>query len=71
MKKFILIAVVAVLSAINLAGALTSDVLANKGRLGCDDLVGCQSHATCPGRGTPSGCSITCEGGAMIMCYVE
>lgn len=71
MKKFILIAVVAVLSVVNLVGALTGDVLANNGRMGCRDVVGCRSPLSCSGPGTPSMCSITCENGGVIICHVE
>jgi hypothetical protein len=37
--------------------------------LGCDDLIGCKNTLNCGGvRGTPNGCTITCEGGGTITC---
>lgn len=68
MKKYTLIAVVLVLSLFNLAGALTDQTSANLGGLGCDKLAGCGSHASCNGRGSATGCNITCQDGTFIGC---
>lgn len=68
MKKNILIAVVVVLSVFNLIGAMTQSTSANVGKLECSDLTGCGSSASCPGKGTVSGCNIVCEGGESITC---
>lgn len=36
--------------------------------LGCEHLTGCTSTAACSGRGTASGCTITCMGGGEVTC---
>lgn len=36
--------------------------------LRCLDLVGCKSNAGCGGPGSPSGCLILCEDGAVVSC---
>jgi hypothetical protein len=68
MKKYILIAAVAILSAFNLIGALAEPASANLGKLGCADLTDCASQLQCPGKGSPSGCNIACVGGGEIHC---
>lgn len=71
MKKYILIAAVAILSVFNLVGALNQPVSANLGKLGCKDLSGCLTQLTCNGRGTPTGCNIACQGGGEVHCGSE
>jgi hypothetical protein len=69
MKKYTLIAVVLALSLFNLVGALTDQASANNGgKLSCDKLAGCGSFASCPGRGSATGCNIVCEDGSFIGC---
>lgn len=36
--------------------------------LNCNQLSGCRSTNSCGGRGTPTGCSIVCEGGGTVTC---
>jgi hypothetical protein len=38
------------------------------GNMACADLSGCRGSASCGGKGTQSGCTITCEDGAVIIC---
>lgn len=69
MKKFSLIIIVLVLSAFNLVGVLSPSILADEeGKLGCSSLTGCGSSASCSGRGTATGCNITCEDGSFVGC---
>jgi len=44
---------------------------AKGGGLECDDLTGCRGRAGCGGKGSASGCSITCADGATIECPKE
>lgn len=68
MKKYVLIVAVLVLSAVNFVGVLTQPAAANNPGLTCNQLIGCGGNIRCAGRGTPAGCSITCENGAFISC---
>jgi hypothetical protein len=56
------------LSLVVLVGlAFEQPTKANEG-LECGLLTGCLSHNSCGGRGTPTGCSIVCEGGGSVTC---
>jgi hypothetical protein len=69
MKKYALIVAVLVLSVCNFIGFLTQSATANNGGgLTCNQLIGCGGNIRCAGKGTPAGCSITCEDGAFISC---
>lgn len=71
MKKYILIAAVAILSGFNLVGALSQPTSANLGNMGCQSLAGCSGGATCNSPGQASGCGISCNNGATIVCPRE
>jgi hypothetical protein len=38
------------------------------GNLGCQELSGCKNSLSCGAPGTPSGCTIQCEGGGTVTC---
>jgi hypothetical protein len=68
MKKYALIVAVLVLSVFNFIGSLTPSAAANNGGLTCNQLNGCGGNIRCAGKGTPAGCSITCEDGSFLSC---
>jgi hypothetical protein len=71
MRKIKTLFVGLALSLVILSGiAVEQTISANLpgGDLGCQDLTGCKNLLSCGTRGTPSGCTIECEGGGTITC---
>jgi hypothetical protein len=67
MKKFILIAVVFVLSIFNVVGALAQ----LESGASCQ-TINCGSYAQCgPGEYTSTGCNLTCPSGEIIICPMK
>jgi hypothetical protein len=67
MKRYGLILAVAILSVINIVVVVGQDI-DMEGKLSCDSLTGCSTFAHCPGRGTPSGCTIACDDQSTVIC---
>ncbi len=39
--------------------------------LACSDLTDCSGRASCGGPGTPTGCELSCDDGAIVSCPVK
>lgn len=62
MKKFVLA------FGLTLLVSFAPLLVVSAGDLECTDLSGCGGSPSCNGPGTPSGCTIVCEGGGTIVC---
>ena len=66
--KRINLAILAMSLLLGVQSYMTNDVKVTAQQLTCQDLTTCCGAAECEGPGTPSGCSISCQGGGQVAC---